>query len=357
MRTGVTANGPRRLRPGVGSVPAAVLDRTADLPPLDLTTPPWPGETVPVGGVELFVRHTPTTAPGGDVPTAVYVHGLGGASTNWTDLAAQLRGHVEGFALDLPGFGRSGPSPTGEYTIAAHGRTLTAYLEHVVARRGGPVHLFGNSMGGAISIRVAARRPDLIRTLTLISPAVPDLRVKRDDDPRTPLMLVPGITRIAEKRLAAVPPRVRAKGIIDLVFGDPSRVPEHRIEEAAAEIASRGADSMASAAFSASMKGLVATWFTARPWRDLAAITAPSLVLWGDRDRLVSPALAPRVAATLTRARLLVLPGVGHVAMMEDPLTTARAWLGSLAGGPDAAAASGDTDGSVSGRDESSVRS
>lgn len=333
VQTAVAANGPRRFRPTVATSRPAVLDTATVLPDLDLTRPPWPGETVAIGGTDLFVRHTPTTAAG-VVPTAVYVHGLGGASTNWTDFAGQLAGDVEGFAPDLPGFGRSGPSATGEYTIRAHARVLTAYLEHVVAARGGPVHLFGNSMGGAIAIRVAAQRPDLLRTLTLISPAVPDLRVKRDDDPRTPLMLVPGITRIAEKRLAAVPARQRAKGIIALVFGDPSRVPEHRIDEAAAEITARGADPVAgaaaSAAFSASMKGLVATWFTSRPWRDLEAILAPTLVIWGDRDRLVSPALAPKVAATVHRASLLVLPGVGHVAMMEEPVTSARAWLGTL---------------------------
>ncbi len=354
VRTAVSANGPRRLRPTVDSVPAATVDHGAELPPLDLSLPPWPGETVEVGGAELFVRHTPTTAEG-DVPTAVYVHGLGGASTNWTDLAAQLQGHVEGYALDLPGFGRSGPSPTGEYTVRAHARTLTAYLERVVAERGGPVHLFANSMGGAISIRVAATRPDLLRTLTLISPAVPDLRVKRDADPRTPLMLVPGITKIAEKRLAAVPARQRAKGIIALVFGDPTRVPEHRIDEAAAEMTDRGGSAWASAAFSASMKGLVASWFTARPWRDLEAITAPTLVLWGDRDRLVSPALAPRVTAAVPRAWLLVLDGVGHVAMMEDAVTTARAWCGTLGGA--GSHGTGDHGGSAPRENSGSVRS
>lgn len=335
VRTAVTANSPRRLRRDVRDVPAAVPDTATTLPELDLSLPPWEGSTVDVDGTALFVRHTPTTAEG-DVPTAVYVHGLGGASTNWTDLAGQLRGFVDGYALDLPGFGRSGPPASGEYTIRAHARTVTAYLVRLTAERGGPVHLFGNSMGGAVAIRVAARRPDLVRSLTLISPAVPDLRIRRDDDPRTPLMLVPGVSRIAQRQLAAVPPRQRARGIVTLCFGDPSRVPAHRIDEAAAEIEARSGFAWANSAFTASMKGLIATWFTATPWTDLAAITAPTLVMWGDRDRLVNPALAPRVAATVPRARLLVLPGVGHVAMMEEPVTTARAWLGTV-GAPVAA--------------------
>jgi pimeloyl-ACP methyl ester carboxylesterase len=62
----------------------------------------------------------------------------------------------------------------------------------------------------------------------------------------------------------------------------------------------------------------------------MAAVTAPTLVVWGGRDRLVNVALAPRVAGTIPDARLLVLPDVGHVAQLEDPVTTARAALGLL---------------------------
>ena len=55
---------------------------------------------------------------------------------------------------------------------------------------------------------------------------------------------------------------------------------------------------------------------------------APTLVVWGDRDRLVSPRLAARTAAAMPRARLLMLPGVGHVAQIEAPETVARAVAG-----------------------------
>jgi pimeloyl-ACP methyl ester carboxylesterase len=57
-------------------------------------------------------------------------------------------------------------------------------------------------------------------------------------------------------------------------------------------------------------------------------VQAPTLVVWGDHDRLVSPHLAARTAATIPRARLLMLPGVGHVAQIEAPATVARAVAG-----------------------------
>lgn len=59
-------------------------------------------------------------------------------------------------------------------------------------------------------------------------------------------------------------------------------------------------------------------------------ITAPTLVLWGDEDKLVAADLAPYVAAEIPNSRLLVLEHIGHVAMMEDPQTTARAIIALL---------------------------
>ena len=71
------------------------------------------------------------------------------------------------------------------------------------------------------------------------------------------------------------------------------------------------------------MRGLVRSQFLQdrAAWAAMRTITAPTLVLWGDEDRLVAADLAPFVAAAIPDARLLVLDHVGHVAMMEDPQT------------------------------------
>ena len=115
--------------------------------------------------------------------------GSAGASTNWTDYAALLATRLDGDALDLPGFGGSGPAPArGGYGLAAQARTVLAYLER---RAAGPVHLVGNSMGGVAALLVAATRPELVRTLTLVSPAMPWLRPRRGSDFAMPLLLCP----------------------------------------------------------------------------------------------------------------------------------------------------------------------
>lgn len=292
----------------------------ADLPQWTGVLPPWPGED----DDGLFVRRTPWS--GGE--PALFVHGLGGASTNWTDLMGLLARHVDGAALDLPGFGHS--APPSSYTLGTHARAVIALLER---QSRGPVHLFGNSLGGAVSTRVAARRPDLVKTLTLVSPALPSLRPRMGMDPRLPLMLVPGMSQLLAKRLAATSPEARARAVLEMCFGDPSTIPEERIAEAVAEVERRNDLPHTQDAFTSSLKGLLASYVQRGPrnlWREAATVTAPTLLVWGTKDRLVDVSLAPKALAAIPSSRLLVLPGVGHVAQMEQPETVARAFLALL---------------------------
>ena len=62
-------------------------------------------------------------------------------------------------------------------------------------------------------------------------------------------------------------------------------------------------------------------------WHQAGLVQVPTLVVWGAEDRLVPVELAGRTAASVPDSRLLVLPGVGHVAQLEAPETTARATL------------------------------
>src|SRR5262249_33884777 len=236
---GSTGGGPRSGVPDrPNSVPycpmgphhvAAARLSDVPLPAADFSIPAWPGETVLVDGISLHLRRTP--GANGAEP-ALYVHGLGGSSTNWTDLAAVLAGYLDGEAVDLPGFGWSDPAPRGNYSLASHAHSVVRLVEQ---RGRGPVHLFGNSMGGAVAILLAARRPDLVRTLTLVSPAVPDLRPRTGSDRLMPLLLMPGAGRLIERRLATMDPAERVRQVLDLCYGDPSLVPPGRLAEAAAD--------------------------------------------------------------------------------------------------------------------------
>ena len=75
--------------------------------------------------------------------------------------------------------------------------------------------------------------------------------------------------------------------------------------------------------------------YLSRPslWSVAARVRVPTLVVWGDRDRLVAPRLAARTAAALPAGRLLMLPSCGHTAQLEHPVPVARAVLGLVEGG------------------------
>ncbi len=319
----------RESRPaGPHTVPLA---DPGTLPTRDERSAPWPGRSVTSGGVTLHVRET----PGPDGTPAVYVHGLSGSATNWTDLAGLLGTRAAGTAVDLPGFGLSEPLPSRDFTPSGHADALLCFL----AGQGRPVHLLGNSLGGAVALMVAARRPELVRSLTLVSPAMPDRRPdpRRVSDPRMVLAMVPGgVGAKARAELAAVTYRQRAENVVRLCFGDPSRAPEHRLAEAAAEFEARGRLPWAGEAVERTAKAMLASWVRGESlWAVAARVRVPTLVVWGDRDRLVAPRLAPRTAAVLN-GKLLVLPGVGHVAQIEAPGEVAQAVAGmwdALAGG------------------------
>ncbi|WP_433387907.1 alpha/beta fold hydrolase [Micromonospora sp. KLBMP9576] len=305
--------------------------RPDHLLPEPAVPPPWPGREVRLDGTVTYVRDTPATAPGAE--PALYVHGLGGSSQNWTDLAYLLADHLDGQAIDLPGFGRSEPSR--RYTVPAFADRVIRWIEHSGR---GPVHLFGNSLGGAISVQVAGVRPDLVRSLTLISPALPFLDFRRSLQGRMlPLLAIPRGERLVAWHLAQLAPEVMARQVMEACVADRSRICEQRREEALEEIRLRHAAEHHAAAYFRTFRGLVSTFLRSylpgpgSLWRLAGAVQAPTLVVGGRADRLVDVRVAPQTARVVPDSRLLMLDGVGHVAQQEVPRLVARAVLDLLA--------------------------
>jgi pimeloyl-ACP methyl ester carboxylesterase len=301
--------------------------------------PAWPCELVSIGTDEVFVRTAPADA--GAEP-ALFVHGLGGSSLNWTDLMEALRqppgnGQVGAElaceALDLPGFGFSPPPASRDYSITARADAVIGLIE----KRGNwPVHLIGNSLGGAVCTRVAGRRPDLVRTLTLISPALPDLR-PRPLPLRVTVLCVPGVGPWLMRRIQQLSAEDRSSRTIKDVYRDPDLMHPLRRSAETAELLRRDELGYAGEVLIESARALVAEYARRGPgslWRDAAMVSAPTLVIHGSHDRLVNPVMAARAGRAFRNGRVLVLPRLGHVAMMERPDLVAiemRALLASAA--------------------------
>jgi pimeloyl-ACP methyl ester carboxylesterase len=282
--------------------------------------PPWPGAMVQVGRSRLHVRRSPSPA---GAERAVFVHGLGGASTNWTDLMAELGDVLDGEAPDLPGFGHSPPPADGDYSPEGHAGAVVDLIEAGPS----PVHLLGNSLGGAVVTRVAALRPDLVRTLTLVSPALP-VRRPRLSNVHVPVLAAPLIGDRLARRLARVPVEQRVQATLRLCYADPTSVPAERRLEAVQEAQRRSDLVHEGQAMMASLRSLMIAYLSRGPdtlWGLAARVQAPTLLLYGLQDRLVDPRSSRRAARTFRDARLVVLPRSGHVAQMEHPRVVARA--------------------------------
>src|SRR5690606_32196867 len=197
-----------------------------------------------------------------------------------------------------------------------------------------PVHLVGNSLGGSIAVRLAAERPELVRTLTLISPALPDLRPR--PVPYQMLgALVPVVGPAAYARIARRPAEVRVQDTLDATYYDPASAPAQRVLEALEAEREPEGQPHAVGSVLESLRGLVAEYLRRGPrslWRQAAEVDRPVLLVYAAADRFIDPRMARRAARTFRRNRLVLLPRTGHVAMMERPELVARELRGFLAG-------------------------
>ncbi|MGW8953811.1 alpha/beta fold hydrolase [Streptomyces sp. NPDC055709] len=278
--------------------------------------------SVTLPGLTLTVRARPPARAG--LPPALYVHGLGGSSQNWTSLMRCLEDTVDGEAVDLPGFGDSPPPDDGNYSITAHARAVIRLLD---ARGRGPVHLLGNSLGGAVVTRVAAVRPDLVSTLSLVSPALPELRAQRSAWPTASLAL-PGVAPLFRRLTRNWTAEMRVRGVVALCYGDPGQVTDEALLHAVEEMERRLELPYFWDVMARSARGIVDAYTLGGQhglWRQAERVLAPTLLVYGCRDQLVSYRMARRASAAFRDSRLLTLPDAGHVAMMEYPETVAQA--------------------------------
>jgi pimeloyl-ACP methyl ester carboxylesterase len=296
--------------------------------------PHWPGRTVALAsGERVWVAETAPPAAeagveGANRELALCVHGMSGAATNWTDLTAELAPDFDCAALDLPGSGFSPPPRTSAgYSVSALAGTVIRLIETLAADRAPhrgakQVHLIGNSMGGAVSVRVAARRPDLVKTLTLISPAMPDLKVRRTVA-HFPVLALPFVgERLVRQWAVRYPVENRVTGVFATCFSDPSRLHPERFAFEVEALRRRDALGYDAATLVGAARTLVTETLRPAPfslWRAAGQVTAPSLVLFGHDDRLVHPRLADRAARVFRDATVRVLPETGHLAQMERP--------------------------------------
>lgn len=274
-------------------------------------------------GRTMAYRHRPATSA--DAAPAVLIHGLGGSALNWTDLTWGLRDRLETWAVDLSGFGMSPPPRDGDVSPAGYARGVAEFIEFLGR---GPVHIFGNSLGGAVAVQLAARRPDLVLSVTLVSPALPRLLPQRAAA-HMPIIALPGIGERLVGKYLTLDAAARVDATMDACFEDPGRLSEHRRAESVAEVRERDAFPYTAEVYLGALRGLLRTYLDTswqRPWKLAERILCPVVVIYGRTDKLVDSVAAHKVTRHFKDAHVVVIPDSGHVAQMEHPELVDRAW-------------------------------
>jgi pimeloyl-ACP methyl ester carboxylesterase len=257
---------------------------------------------------------------GGDGDLIVLVHGLGGSTTNWIAVADGLARYGRVLALDLPGFGLSPPGP--DYRLETHREAVESFIE----MEGPPATLIGNSTGGLIAQMVAAHRPDLVSRLLLVAPAsppvLPDPRLDWPTAIRLALQATPGFGNAYGRRfINSHTPEELVRLSMEMITHRRGRVPVEVIE-ASVDMARIRKELPWSAEATASTASSIAAFYARRSEhvRMIRAITAPTLVVQGVSDHIVSPTAVERICRLRPDWKLVQMEDTGHTPQMDAPL-------------------------------------
>jgi pimeloyl-ACP methyl ester carboxylesterase len=224
----------------------------------------------------------------GEGEPVVMVHGLSGSTRWWSRNVQDVAERHRIYLVDLPGFGIT-HSLRRRFVLAETATWLSEWMEAVGLRR---AHLVGHSMGGYLSVRLAASRPELVRRLVLVAPAgVPTERSMLGH-------LVPLL-------LAA---RYATPAFMPVLVRDALRTGPMTLWRAARDLLAED------------VRG------------DLRNIEAPTLLVWGDNDPLIPPAVGDLLREEIPDSHLLLLQKAGHVPMFDQPKEFDAALLAFLAG-------------------------
>ncbi len=244
----------------------------------------------------------------GSGPPLVFVHGLAGSWQNWLENLPEFARDHRVIALDLPGFGHS-PMPLQRISITGY----AAIVDELLRTLGVPAAtIVGNSMGGFVALDMALHHAQRVERLVLVAAAGVGLE-------RAGVDRAVGVLRRAERLVLGYNAFIAARSdvasrraglrrqLLRMVAAHPEKLPAPLVSE---QLRANG-----TAGFLDAVEAL--TTYVVRD--RLQEIDAPTLIVWGEHDRLVPVADAGRLARGIPDARSIIYADTGHVAMLERP--------------------------------------
>ena len=258
----------------------------------------------------------------GSGPPLLVLHGVGENGAYWHTVLPGLAERYTVYAPDLPGYGDSEPLAPGTPgapgtgdgpTPARFAAVMADFLDAVTAPDAGPALVVGHSLGGSIALELALHHPDRVRRLVLEDSAglggyvTPTLRA----------MTLPGYGDLAVGMARwGIGAGTRAWARIPLMFAWPSSAPPEWVAEQhrLATVPDHLTTTLAALRAQVSPIGQRRVYLD-----DLPRIQVPTLVVWGEQDKVLPVSQARAAAARLPEGRLVVIPQCGHVPHLERP--------------------------------------
>lgn len=257
--------------------------------------------TIEASGFQVSLLRNP---PALNRKTLVMIHGFGANKDNWLRMARHLKDQYNLVLIDLPGHGDSSKPMERSYSL----EDQVSYVDSVLVKLGiGKAILSGNSMGGAISALYAAHHPEKVEALVLFDPAgIHD--VESEFSKALKAGHNPLIARNAEE----------FDQLIDFAMEQPPFIP-WPITEVLAE------RSIADQAIKEHIFDNLRNPATPLDFKAaLTTIQAPTLVVWGEQDRVIAAGNATLFAELIPKGKALILSNIGHIPMLEDPSGSAE---------------------------------
>lgn len=261
---------------------------------------------VDIAGARVRVREEGPA----DAPVILLLHGFTFSLETWDGWADELSDRYRIIRYDLLGHGLTGPDPLERYAPEERAQFIGEVMDALGLDQ---VILGGNSLGGLAAWRFAAMQPERVEALLLVSPGGYPINGVGNEPAEVPPAFAFYLQTV---------PEVGLRASIANIYGDPSKVSEERIKVLG--------DMMRQEGNGAAMIRSLEEFTLPDPEPDLAKVTAPTLILWGEADKVISPAQADQFIAAMPNAKLITYPGVGHVAHEEMPAKTAADVAGFL---------------------------
>ncbi|MDQ8703061.1 alpha/beta fold hydrolase [Streptomyces sp. LHD-70] len=231
---------------------------------------------------------------GTDGPLLFCLHGIGSSSAAFAPQLDALSAYARVVAWDAPGYAKS-PDPDGELDLDGFADAAA----EAIRSYGEPAHVLGVSWGGVIALRLAARHPELVASLI-----VADSSAGSGTDPEKAAGMRARATELAE-----LGPRAFAA----------QRGPRLVSPDAPAELVQRVVDTMSCAVRLPGYGHAAASMAAADLRPELSAVTAPTLVVCGDRDTVTGVEASQVLAGGLHKCAYVIVKDAGHLANQEQP--------------------------------------